>query len=244
MSSTTLFDRLAELYETVRALDPTAGSLTGRATGKPGSRVPPGMTQVLDDDEYRRTMDAVDGWTARVVDVLTSYIPGVGSVPDETPGRLRVTAKWATQLRAIDNSTQWYDIWAGAESHMTALRILARRGSREVQTKSPCMLVTCEGEYVAQIDGPDVDGDLTCDRCGDKVASDQWSRWGGTRSKPDEWVTADKARALLGLETVQGVYMRAKRQKWRRRGGKGRENVRFHREDVMRDTSNEERSSA
>lgn len=233
MTAPNVFDRLADLYEQVTAMPATTEATTGRATGKPGSRVPPGLSVILDEDERRRAVASCDQYAEMVTRMLTDTTPGIGSVPDDTPARLRLISGWAEELQQLE-PIFWYTVFAQAEERHTELKHLAKRGTRQVRTGSPCLDITCSGQYIATLDGPEADSDITCDRCHSTVPATSWQRWGRTRTDPDEWVTADKARTLLGLRTVQGVYMRAKRQKWRRRGGKGRDNVRFHRGDVMR----------
>jgi hypothetical protein len=149
-------------------------------------------------------------------------------VPDTTPGRLRLAARWADRLENEPDVMARYAFATDALEHRAAMRRLARRGTRRVKTHSACLDVTCTGQYVATLEGVEASGELVCDRCGDRVPHETWERW-GTRT---EWVSVESAMRMLGVETKQAVWSRAKREKWRRRG-EGRE-VRYLAEDVER----------
>lgn len=221
-----VLDETADAYETVASLPPVVERGTGKASGKPGSRVPPGLNEVLDQDEYDRAVQEVDSWALYVAHHLLDTVPGIGSVPDSTPGRLRLAARWVDRLENEPDIMARYAFQEDARTHHKAMRGLARRGTRRVRTESPCLDITCTGRYVVKLDGPDADGDLVCNRCQDRVPREQWERW-GTRT---EWVSVERAMTMLGVETKHAVWSRAKREKWRRRG-EGRE-VRYWAEDV------------
>lgn len=221
-----VLDETATAYETVACLPPVIERATSKASGKPGSRMPPGMSEVLDHDEYQRAVDDVDSWAEFVAHVLIDDNPGIGSVPDSTPGRLRLAARWADQLEAHPDVMLRYALQDDARTHLASMRRLARRGTRRVRTHSACMDVTCQGQYVAELDGPDVDGDLVCSGCGQRVSQDVWSRW----ASRTDWVTVERAMVMLGVETKHAVWSRAKREKWKRRG-EGRE-VRYWAADI------------
>lgn len=218
----------ADAYETVASLPPVVERGGGKASGKPGSRVPPGLNEVLDQDEYQRAVGEVDSWALYVAHHLLDTVPGIGSVPDSTPGRLRLAARWADRLENEPDVMARYAFESDARAHLATMRRLARRGTRRVRTESPCLDVTCTGRYVIQLGGPDADGDLVCSHCQDRVPQDAWERW-GTRT---EWVSVERAMTMLGVESKHAVWSRAKREKWRRRG-EGRE-VRYWAEDVNR----------
>lgn len=222
----TVFDDIAAEYETVASLPPTLPGSGGRASGKPGSRIPPGMSEVLDVDEYQRAVSAVDEWALFVAHVLVDEVAGIGSVPDTTPGRLRLAGRWADRIEQHPDVMLRYAIQADAIEHRDAMRSLARRGTRKVKTHSPCLDITCSGQYVAEQEPREEhDWELVCTGCGDRVPSMTFERWGSRA----EWVTAEHVARTLGL-TVQAVWQRAKRGGWRRMGS-GRE-VRYHREDA------------
>lgn len=218
----------ADAYETVAALGTVANDAGGPASGKPGSRVPPGMSEVLDADEFQRAVTAVDDWALYLAHHLLDVEPGIGTVPDSTPGRLRLAARWADRLSNEPDLMARYAFEADAREHLATMRRLSRRGTRRVRTGSACLNVSCGGQYIAVIDGPEADGDIRCSACGDTVSHEHWSRWGSRV----EWVTVEHAMNLLGVETRMAVYQRAKREGWRRQG-EGRE-VRYHREDITR----------
>jgi hypothetical protein len=190
--------------------------------------MPPGMSEVLDVDEYERAVREVDEWALYVAHHLLDTVPGIGTVPDTTPGRLRLAARWADRLENEPDVMARYAFATDALEHRAAMRRLARRGTRRVKTHSACLDVTCTGQYVATLEGVEASGELVCDRCGDRVPHETWERW-GTRT---EWVSVESAMRMLGVETKQAVWSRAKREKWRRRG-EGRE-VRYLAEDVER----------
>jgi hypothetical protein len=220
-----VLDELAEVYETVAALPPVVRRITASTRSKPGAKLPPGANEMLDIDEYERAVRELDGWALYVARHLLDVEPGIGTVPDETPGRLRLAARWADRLSGDPDLFARYAFESDVRGHLVTMRRLARRGTRRVHTRSACLDVTCDGEYAAVIDGPEVDGDLVCSRCGDRVPRATWERWGART----EWVTVEHAARLAGV-TVAAVKQRAKRGKWRRRGtGRG---VQYWAEDV------------
>jgi hypothetical protein len=221
-----VLDETATTYEIVAALAPAVDRGSGKSSGKPGSRMPPGMVEVLDVDEYQRAVTELDDWAEFVAHVLIDEVPGIGSVPDSTPGRLRLAARWADRIEQHPDVMVRYALQADAREHLATMRRLARRGTRRVRTHSACMDVTCAGHFTAIIDGPEVDGFITCDRCGMRVEKDVWERWGSRA----EWVTVERAMTILGVATKHAVWARAKREGWRRRT-EGRE-VRYHVDDV------------
>jgi hypothetical protein len=222
-----VLDELAEIYETVAALPPVVQRIAGASTrSKPGAKLPPGLAERLDIDEYERAVRELDEWALYVAHHLLDVEPGIGTVPDETPGRLRLAARWADRLGGDPDLFARYAFESDARGHLVTMRRLARRGTRRVHTRSACLDVTCEGEYAAVIDGPEVDGDLVCSRCGDRVPRATWEKW-GSRS---EWVTVEHVQNMLGGVSVNAVYSKAKREGWRRRG-EGRQ-VRYHVDDV------------
>lgn len=221
-----VLDETAAAYETVACLPPVVERATSKASGKPGSRMPPGMAEVIDHDEYQRAVDELDTWAEFVAHVLIDDNPGIGSVPDSTPGRLRLAARWADRIEAHPDIMLRYALQTDAREHLATMRRLARRGTRRVRTHSACMDVTCRGSYVALIDGPDVDGDLVCSGCGSRIGKDVWEKWGSRV----EWVTVEHAANMVGV-TVNAVKIRASRGGWRKRGV-GRE-VQYYAADVM-----------
>ncbi|MFB7798949.1 hypothetical protein [Isoptericola sp. NPDC056134] len=224
MPLSTVLTELAETYETVVALGVAAVTAGGKATGKPGSRVPPGMSEVMDTDEFERAVREVDEWALYVGHHLLDVEPGIGSVPDSTPGRLRLAARWADMLSGDPDLMARYAFEGDARSMLTTMRRLSRRGTRRVRTGSACLTVTCPGQYVARIDEPD--GDIECSTCHDRVSYDHWSRWGSQQ----QWVTVEHAANMAGT-TVAAVKVRAHRQGWRRTGT-GRD-VKYNADDVM-----------
>ncbi|GAA1992804.1 hypothetical protein GCM10009718_33140 [Isoptericola halotolerans] len=226
----TVLDELASTYETVASLPAVVERIGGASTGKPGSKLPPGMSETLDVDEHERAVHELDEWAEFVGHVLLDE--GLaGPVPDSTPGRLRFAATWSTVVENHPDIMLRYALQQDAREHLVTMRRLSRRGTRKVRTESACMDVACTGQFVATIDGPEVDGYIVCDRCGMRVEKDVWERW-GSRS---EWITVERAMTILGVTTKQAVWQRAKRGKWRRQGD-GR-HVRYHAEDVRGETS-------
>lgn len=228
MPLSVVLTELAEAYETVAALPPVAVMVGGRAPGKPGSKVPPGMSEVLDADEHERAISDTDEWALYVAHHLLDVEPSIGSVPDSTPGRLRLASRWAEVLRDEPDLMARYAFESDSRALLATLRRLSRRGTRKVAIPTACLDVACTGTYVATIAGPGMSEDIVCSRCGDRVPRAQWERWGSQV----EWVTVEHAMNLLGVETKMAVYQRAKREGWRRQG-EGRE-VRYHVEDITR----------
>lgn len=221
-------EQAREVHQQWHALSVNIQLLGGKLTSKAGSRVPPGLSEALDEDEYSRAITAVDDWALYVAHHLLDTVPGIGTVPDSTPSRLRLAARWADRLESETDVMAWYAFQDDARTHLGEMKRLARRGTRRLRTHSPCLDVTCTGQYVIQLGGPKEDGDLVCNRCQDRVPQDQWERW-GTRT---EWVSVERAMTMLGVATKHAVWSRAKREGWRRRG-EGRE-VRYWAEDVER----------
>ena len=220
-----VLNETATTYETLAALPPTSSNIGARRPGKPGSKVPPGVNEILDIEEYETTLRSVDDWAHYLAHHLLDTNPGIGRIPYDTPGRLRLAARWTDKLQAEPDLFARYAFNLDAVEHLKALRRLVRRNNRVVRTGSACLRITCKGQYEAVIDGPDIDGDLICSHCKDRVPAEQWSRW-GARS---QWVTVQHAANMLGI-SEDAVRQRASRGQWRRRG-EGRE-VRYWTEDV------------
>lgn len=221
-----VLDDMAETYELVAALPPVLSETGARRPGKPGSRVPPGVSEILDVEEYDRTVTEVDSWAEFVVHVLIDEEPGIGKVSDSTPGRLRLAARWADKIENHPDEMLRYALGYDAVEHLKALRRLARRHNRTVRTGSACLRITCKGQYEAVIDGPELDGDLVCSVCGDRVPPERWHQW----SSRSEWVTVAHAARMLGI-SENAARIRAHREQWRRTGT-GRD-VRYATEDVQ-----------
>lgn len=229
-----LTDVLAEtatLYETVAALPAVVERVqVARHSGKPSSQPPPGAGDLLDMDEYHRAVHAVDDWALFLAHVLIDEVPNLTGLPQSTPGRLRLASRWADHLEHHDDPMLRYAVGLDAREHLVTLRRMSKRGTRVVNTKSPCMDVACRGEYVATIAGTDLDhGDLTCSRCATVVPREQWERWGSRA----EWVTPQRAANILGIP-VSTVRVWAHRYGWDRQGT-GRD-VRYRTDDI-RDTA-------
>lgn len=220
-----VLNETADVYEILAALPPSTSSTGGRRPGKPGSKVPPGVGELLDAEEHQSALDTVSAWAMYLARHLVDITPGAGALSDTTPGRLRFAASWADKLEDEEDLFDRYAFRYDAVENLKALRRLVRRSNRTVRTGSACMDVTCRGTYTATVDGPEVTDELTCSRCGDKVPRSTWERW-GARS---EWVTVAHAANMLGI-TENAVYLRASRGGWRRRGS-GRE-VQYRTEDV------------
>lgn len=223
---------LADLAEAVAALDVAPDSTPMRAV--PGSRVPPGMQEVMDDDETDRALAALDDWA----DFLAHLVVDKCDVPTAptTPGRLRLAGEHVAALLDLDPllTIATFGPCGELEEHLRTLRRLAHRGERIVRTGRRCDDPTCRGQYVSPLGRPDADrhdSSLTCDRCGHVVPYVVWSGWPRARV---QWITAEHAARLLGGITIAAVWQRARRGRWRRQGT-GRD-VRYHVADVRGDT--------
>lgn len=222
-----VLNETADAYETVASLPPVVERVPGKTSGgKPGSQMPPGMSEVLDVDEYERAVREVDEWALYVAHHLLDTVPGIGTVPDTTPGRLRLAARWADRLENEPDVMARYAFATDALEHRAAMRRLARRGTRRVWTGSACMDVSCPGTYVATIKGPETDGDIVCSGCGDRVSHEVWGKW----ASRTEWVTVEHAANMIGT-TINAVKIRASRGGWRKRGT-GRD-VQYFADDVL-----------
>lgn len=220
-----VLNETADTYETLATLPPVAPETGGRRSGKPGSKVPPGVTEILNVEEHERAITAVDNWSLYLAHHLLDIEPGIGRISDTTPGRLRLAARWTDKLENEPDTFARYAFTYDAVEHLKTLRRLVRRNNRVVRTGSTCLNITCRGQYETIVDGPDTDGDLVCPSCKDRVPSSQWSRWGSLT----QWVTVTHAARMLGI-TETATRQRAKREQWRRRN-EGRE-VRYRTEDV------------
>lgn len=212
---------MAELYETIASLDLTPEP--GGAHGVPGSRVPPGMQEILDADEVTGGLRAVDAaaefWTHVLVDERGATDPGL------TPARLRMVGEHVGHF--IDHEDELFALSFVDDSrdHLRALRKLAQRGQRHVRTGMQCQDPVCAGHYVAAL-GATKEGAIECDRCRHRVEYQVWSSWPRARVT---YITVEHAAKVAGCE-ISAVKTRASRGKWRRTG-EGRD-VRYHIDDV------------
>ena len=212
-----VLNEMADAYETVASLPPVVERVPGKTSGgKPGSQMPPGMSEVLDVDEYERAVREVDEWALYVAHHLLEVEPGIGTVPDSTPGRLRLAARWADRLENEPDIMARYAFATDALEHRAAMRRLARRGTRRVRVPQSCYDVTCPGRFVAAIAGPGADGDLVCSACGWRLPWESWSEF----APNDEYITVEQAARMLG-SSITATRKRASRASWRRKAGEG-----------------------
>lgn len=226
------FREAADLVETVAALDSTAERAAGGGRSAPGSRLPPGMREILDADEVTTVIEGITEWAEFCVHILLDETD-VPAIPDETPARLRLAGEHTAHFLDHEDELLSLTIQDDLHDHLRALRRLARRGTRVVQTGMRCQVVTCPGRLISPLgrDGSDRhDADLHCDRCGAVVPHIVWSSWARARVT---YVTVEHAAKIAGT-TVDAVKRRASRGKWRR-VGTGRD-VRYHVDDVRGDT--------
>jgi len=227
------FTELAERYETVAALDLSPEPPAGRA--QPGSRVPPGVQEILDDDEIRRAINALDDWAAFIAHILVDEHDVIARSPS-TPGRLRLAAEHASVFvvprDAAESPDVTWDRWMALGTqddlyeHLRTMRRIAGRAVRRIRTGHRCV-TGCGGQYVSPLgEGDRTETALRCDRCGHEVAFDVWSRWPRARV---QWITVEHAAKMLGT-SVAAVKQRKRRERWRTIGT-GRE-VRYSVEDV------------
>lgn len=222
---------LAEHAETVASLDPSVRA-QGGGRSVPGSRLPPGMSEIVDADEVDVALTALDDWAEFAVHVLLDEAD-VPTIPDGTPARLRLIAQHTAHFIDHEDELLALSFADDIHDHLKTLRRLARRGTRVVQTGMQCQDITCKGHLVSPLgrEGSDRhDADLHCDRCGAVVPHIVWSGWPRARVT---YVTVEHAARIAGT-TVDVVKRRASRGKWRR-VGTGRD-VRYHVDDVRGDT--------
>lgn len=214
----------ASCYETVAALDLTPTSENVGHT-PPGSRLPPGMQEILDADEIRRVVTEVDDWAAFLAHVLLDEREVTG--PPSTPARLRTAGREAAHFIDHEDEMLALAFCDDLADHLRALRRLSRRGVRRVRTGMRCHRLGCAGQLVSPLGGNDRKDDaLVCDKCGDRIEYVVWSHWPRARV---QYITVEHAARMLAT-TVSAVYVRASRGKWRK-VGTGRD-VRYSVEDV------------
>lgn len=216
---------LAERYETVAALDLTPDPGTVGRT-PPGSRLPPGMQEILDADEIRVALTAVDEWAAFVAHVTVEECDV--TMPDLTPARLRAVATHAAHFIDHEDEMLAFAFRDDLADHLRAMRRLSGHGVRRVQTGVRCQIPTCKGHYYSPLgtSADRTDDSLVCDHCGHRVPHVVWSSWPRARV---QYVTVEHAAHIAGT-TVEAIRKRAARGKWRR-VGTGRD-VRYFVDDV------------
>lgn len=220
------FLELAERYETVAALDLTPASMVGRHI-PPGTRLPPGMQEILDADEIRTKLTAVDDWTEFLAHVIAEERDVV--MPDMTPARLRLVAEYTAHLIEHPDEMLALAVVDDLRHHLRTMRRLAGRGVRQVQTGIRCQRNNCNGRLISPLsDENRTDDALECDRCHHRVPWSVWSSWPRARVT---YVTVAHAARMAGT-TVGAVRVKAHRQKWRRIGTGG--DTRYHVDDIRR----------
>ena len=216
---------LAERYETVAALDltPDPGNI-GRTP--PGSRLPPGMQEILEADEIRTALTAVDEWAEFVAHVTVEECDV--TMPCSTPARLRVVAALSAHFIYHDDEMLALAFRDDLADHLRSMRRLSGRGVRRVQTGVRCQIPTCKGRYVSPLgtSADRTDDALVCEHCGHRVPYVVWTSWPRARV---QYITVEHAAHMVGT-TVEAIRQRAARGKWRR-VGTGRD-VRYFVDDV------------
>jgi hypothetical protein len=214
---------MAEHYETIAALDLTPEQ--AGAHGAPGSRVPPGMQEILNAEEITSGLVVIDDWATFCVHVLVDEHIGL-LVHGWTPARLRLIGEFTQHF--LDHEDEMLALSFADDLHdnLRTLRKLARRGTRQVRTGMECQDPICVGHYVAVV-GTNEDA-ICCDKCKHRVEYSVWSSWPRT----GHYVTVEHAARMAGI-TIVAVKQRARRGQWRRTG-EGRD-VRYHVDDLRRD---------
>lgn len=208
---------LAERYEVVVALDLTNACLDRLMRTPPGSRVPPGMQEIMNDDEVQRAVSALDDWAEFLAHVLADELD-VAAPTSTTAARLRLAAHHSEHFATIDyseNGLLALAVQDDLRDHLRAMRRIAARSVRRVRTGVRCH-VGCGGQYVSPL-GVSEDrheSSITCDRCGHEVPFVVWSAWPRARV---QYVTVEHAARMAGT-TVNAIRIRASRKKWRRIG--------------------------
>lgn len=210
-------ERLHAEVENPPEVMPDAG---GGARAIPGPRVPPGVAEILAEDETQRALEATRGLVAYVRQVIL----------DESQQALWPSSFAGAQV-IVDLEDQFliYAIWDDLTSALEQLGAVVRRYDRVIQTGHQCIDVTCKGSYIVPAHGGKLSQDLVCDACSGPVAYDVWSKWPQRVS----WLTPEHAAKRLGV-SVNSARIRASRERWRKTGT-GRD-VRYHVNDVDRMT--------
>lgn len=205
---------LARLYETVASLELIPSPPSGHET--PGSRVPPGMQDILDNDETERALTALADWAEFAIHVLTDERPDdlPDAIPDEAPARLRILAAVPHVLHFTEHedhllTAAFYD---EIDTHRRALGTISSRSIKTVRTGRACRTLGCTGQYVSRISRDELDGSITCPKCHESVDMDAWLKW----VSDDKYVTVEHAANILDT-SITATRKRASRGQWRRK---------------------------
>jgi hypothetical protein len=219
---------LARLYEEVAALDLTivAAEALGRPT--PGSKLPPGLIEILDAEEVSSALAAVDDvalfWAHDLADDRDL------TAPDLTADRLRFVSQNVDHFTQHDDEMLALAFDDDLAERLKEMRRLSRRGTKVIRTGRRCDEYGCKGKLISPLgrEGSDKgDTALICDADSwHQVPYSVWSAWPRARV---QYITVEHAAKMLGT-SVDAAKKRASRGKWRRIGT-GRD-VRYLVEDV------------
>ena len=171
-------DRLTTIaghLEDLEDAEPTASTLVRRLDQAAQTRLPPGVTALLDDDERTRTLALVEtylgAWCHMLLDAdRITYTPATAPAQART---IAAHAEWFTGHDDVRFALDFADDVAELAAQVTAL---ATRGRRVLRTPKPCPDPGCSGHLTATVPG---DGHLRCDRarrgCEALVAFDTWA---------------------------------------------------------------------
>jgi hypothetical protein len=219
---------LARLYEEVAALDLTVVAAEALGRPAPGSKLPPGLIEILDAEEVHSALAAVDAdavfWAHDIADDHDLQVPGL------TAARLRFVSQHVEHFTRHDDEMLALAFDDDLADRLREMRRLSRRGTKVIRTGRRCEEYGCTGKLISPLgrEGSDKgDTALICDADGrHQVPYSVWSAWPRARVR---YITVEHAARKLET-TVPAVKMRASRGKWRRIGT-GRD-VRYDVRDV------------
>jgi hypothetical protein len=219
---------LARLYEEVAALDLTQAAVEALGRPAPGSKLPPGLMEILDAEEVHSALAAVDAdavfWAHDIADDHDLQVPGL------TAERLRFVSQHIEHFTQHDDEMLALAFDDDLAERLKEMRRLSRRGTKVIRTGRRCDEYGCTGKLISPLgrEGSDKgDTALICDADSrHQVPYSVWSAWPRARVR---YITVEHAARKLET-TVPAVKMRASRGKWRRIGT-GRD-VRYDVRDV------------
>ena len=205
------FRKVADLVHDVENPAPGATTQPGRKTrSMPGSQVPPGMQEILDEDATQRALGAAYELSTYVAKVIVERCGEVLRPSSLDGAQVLVDMTYDTEGRYIV-----YGILDDLRTAKEALGSVVRRYERVVQTGRECFDLACSGHYVVPAQDGSLLVPLVCDGgCGSVVDYQVWREW---PTVSPTWISAEEAARRLGCSVV-AVWQRAKRGGWRKRG--------------------------
>ncbi|GMA26181.1 hypothetical protein GCM10025864_39400 [Luteimicrobium album] len=185
----------------------------GGGRSVPGSRLPPGVAEVLHEVDTDRALTMAYDLSEYVARVIESRCGEVLRPSSIAGAQVLVDMTYDSEGRQIV-----YAIGQDIDDVRNALRAVIRKYVRVIHTGRECMDYGCDGHYTVPSEDGDLLVPLVCDGCGHTVSYQAWREW-PIVSEP--WISPREAARRLSIQ-YDAVRKRASRERWRRRG-KGRE---------------------